>query len=178
MIRLKIYLYSIALVVSVVASAQTNWNISDDYSITFSGSGASGTFEGLDGDIQFDPEDLANARFNVSINPTTISTGNQTKDKHARGKSWFNVEKFSKVKFVSSRVIRTSEGYSAEGALLLHGISKKIRIDFTFSEEDLNTGLFEGKLTVDRQDFGIEGPFVSFMVGNEFEVSLRVPVTR
>ena len=39
-----------------------------------------------------------------------------------------------------------------------------------------NTAMFEGTFTVNRKDFDITGPFFGFVVGDEFEVTLKVPV--
>jgi len=161
---------------SFLSQAQTSWNILDDYTISFSGSGADGSFRGLEGSIVFDPQNLEDSRFEVSIDPASISTGNKTKDKHARGKSWFNVKDYITIKFESNRIQTFEDRYVAEGLLTLKGISKETRITFKFVEETEGKATFEGDFTVNRQDFDIEGPLISFMVGDEFDVSLVVPV--
>ena len=152
-----------------------NWNISDDYAIRFSGTGAEGTFSGLTGEINFSEDNLPAAKMAVSVAVSTISTGNTTKDKHARGDSWFDAEKYPRIKFRSESFRKTSSGYLVKGALTLHGVTKTVDIPFTFSKTTTG-GLFEGTLTVDRQDYGIEGPWLAFTVGDEFKIDLRVPV--
>ncbi len=154
-----------------------SWSVSEGYSIAFNGSGAEGTFGGLDGSIRFDPSDPATAMFDVTLDVSTISTGNKTKDKHARGDSWFDAVEFPKIGFVSSSCTATPEGYSVTGDLKIKGIRQQITLPFTFKETDTG-GLFEGSLTVNREDYGIKGPFMAFMVGDEFEVSISVPVSR
>jgi hypothetical protein len=42
------------------------------------GIGTSGSFSGLQGDIKFDINDLADANFKMSIDANTINTGNET----------------------------------------------------------------------------------------------------
>ena len=81
---------------SLGLSAQTNYTITDNYSIEFSGSKAEGTLGGLAGAIVFDPTDLEASTFNVEVDINTISTGNKTKDKHARGDSWFDAAMYPK----------------------------------------------------------------------------------
>lgn len=152
-----------------------SWAISDDYSIRFSGRGAEGTFKGLQGTVVFDPQDFSGARMNVSVDVKTIETGNSTKNRHAKGDSWFDAEKYPQIKFRSKRFSRTSAGYVVIGDLTLHGTTKEVRIPFTFSENG-SGGLFEGKFTVNREEYGIEGPLFSFTVAEEFEIELRVPV--
>ena len=153
------------------------WNISDDYEVRFSGSGAEGTFQGLTGTIEFNPDQLKQARFDVSVDAATIETGNNTKNKHARGENWFDVERYPEIKFRSSKVTKDGNNYQMTGTLTLHGVEKEIAFPFTFTENG-GSGLFEGTFTVDREEFGIEGPFISFMVSDDFKVSLKVPVER
>ncbi len=154
----------------------SNWNISDNYNIRFSGRGADGTFSGLQGSISFDANNLANARMNVSVDVKTISTGNNTKNKHARGDSWFDAERYPKITFRSKQFRAKSEGYEVVGNLTLHGTTKEVTIPFTFTENEQG-GLFIGTFTVDRQEYGIEGPLLAFTVGDDFEIELRVPVS-
>lgn len=157
-----------------VTHAQDSWKISEDYSIKFSGAGAEGTFEGLKGKILFDPQKLEVSKFDVTLDPSSIDTGNKTKNKHARGKSWFHVDKYIDIRFVSNKIYSVEQQYVAEGLLTLHGVEKAAKIIFTYQESAPGKAVFEGNLTVNRQDFGIEGPFISFMVGDEFEVGITV----
>ena len=167
----------VILLFAGIPLAKTTWNIADDYEVRFSGSGAEGTFRGLTGTIVFDPEAPEQARFDVAVDARTIDTGNNTKDKHARGDSWFDVEQYPEIKYSSSRIEPTDDGYRTTGTLTLHGVEKEISFPFTFDRSG-STGVFEGTMVVDRHDFGIKGPLLGFVVGDEFEISLRVPVEK
>jgi len=151
----------------------TSYKISDDYSIKFDGRGAAGTFTGLTGDIIFDEKNLSAAHIQVSVDATTISTGNATKDKHARGENWFDTKNYQKINFTSETFTKTTEGYAVTGIFEIHGFKKQETIPFTFKNN-----VFEGKVMINRQEYGIEGPFFSFTVSDEFEVSLRIPVSQ
>ncbi|NEQ49988.1 MAG: YceI family protein [Leptolyngbya sp. SIO3F4] len=154
-----------------------SWAIAEGYQIRFSGSGAEGNFYGLSGTIQFDPENLAGSSFNVKLDPSTIDTGSPTKDKHARGDSWFDVEAFPEITFVSSEVRVAGTTYMAEGTLTMHGIEKSFSLPFTFTPKG-DGGLFEGYFIVDRTDFQILGPVFGFLVDEKFEVNVTVPVSK
>lgn len=158
-----------------MASYLTPWSIGDNYEVKFSGKSAAGTFSGLAGEIVFSSDDPSTARMDVSVQVATINTGNKTKDKHARGDSWFNAERYPTIRFVSNKISRQGSKYVAEGELTMHGHTKAERIPFTFVDS-ANGGVFEGSFTVDRQEYGMEGPWMAFTVGDEFEISLRVPV--
>lgn len=158
--------------------ALISWNINEDYNIKFSGRGAHGTFQGLSGTIIFDPEDLSASLFEVSVDATTIETGNQTKNKHARGSKWFHTEEFPVITFRSSQFQSTAEGYLVNGELELHGVRKSIAIPFTFEEEAGAGGVFSGQFTINRKDYSINGNAFGFAVAKELEVELRVPVSK
>ena len=152
-----------------------NWNIDPNYSIKFSGTKAEGTFKGLSGTISFDPNNLTNATINVSVDASTISTGNTTKDKHAKGDSWFDVTKYPTINFTSQSFTKSGNDYIVVGSLTLHGTSKEVSIPFQFTQTS-KSGLFTGLFKINRKDFGINGNMMGFMVGKEFTVELKVPV--
>ena len=153
------------------------WKIAEDYVVEFSGSGAEGTFRGLKGTIVFDPNAPEQAQIEVAVDVRTIDTGNKTKDKHARGDSWFDAERFPEILFRSSAVTQSGERYQMTGTLTLHGTEKEITFPFSFVQTG-DKGVFEGGFTVDREEYGIKGPFFGFVVGDDFEVSLKIPVTK
>jgi polyisoprenoid-binding protein YceI len=151
------------------------WKVVEDYNIRFSGRGAEGSFRGLQGEIRFDPQDLAASRMDVRVATETISTGNNLKDKHARGEDWFDVERFPYIRFQSESFTSTESGFAVTGTLELHGISREQRIPFTFTPTEAG-GLFQGSFSLSRSDFDIQGNWADFMVGDTFQVELRVPV--
>ena len=150
-----------------------NWDINPNYVIKFSGRGATGTFTGLKGTVNFNPSNLVGSKIDVSVDATTINTGNKKKDEHARNEAWFDVAKFPTIKFTSSAFTKTADAYSAHGTLNLHGVQKEVDIPFTFTN---NT--FMGIFKVSRKDYGIKGSGPSFMVSSDFEINLNVPVTK
>ena len=172
LIVLPLLLFSMAAITEVIHE----WTIRDDYQVRFSGKAASGTFSDLAGELIFSADDLANSRIDVSVSVETIDTGNATKDKHARGESWFDAEKYPEIRFTSTDFKKQASGYLATGQLTLHGVTKTVELPFNFIPGD-NGGVFAGSLTVNRKDYGIDGNAFSWLVGKEFEVSLKVPVS-
>ena len=150
------------------------WRIGEAYEVSFSTQGAEGTIGGLSGSIQFDTADLTHAEFNVSLDVATIDTGN---DKHALSKKWFHVVEFPKINFTSTDIRKIGNLYEVTGQLNMRGIGQEITFPFSFSTHE-ESGLFEGSFTVNREDFGLNGPWMAFTVGEEVKVSLKVPVER
>src|SRR5690606_28340669 len=81
------------------------WQVKEnDYSIKFSTKGASGTLTGLKGTIDFDLANLANSRFDVTVDVNTIDTGLGLKDKHAKAENFLDVENYPTIRFASSTI--------------------------------------------------------------------------
>ncbi|HEX8657449.1 MAG TPA: YceI family protein [Hymenobacter sp.] len=154
-----------------------SWNLDPGYTIKFTGNKAEGTFSGLTGTVAYDPADLATATMRVAVDATTIKTGNSLKDKHARGENWFDVAKYPKIYFQSTAFARAGSDYVVRGELTLHGVKKPVAIPFQFSQQG-SKGIFTGQFKVNRKDFGINGNALGFTVGEEIDVTLRVPVSR
>lgn len=173
------HLLTILLLSTVwLAGKAQSWQIlSDQTEIRFSGTGAEGTFSGLTGTIIFDPEDPKGGNFDVQLSAGTIDTGNKTKDKHARGKNWFDIEKYPSATFTSSDMRQMDDQWEVDGVIEIHGIQKAITIPFTFQEK-ADRGIFKGDFSLDRNDFEIYGPFFGFVVGDEFRVELVVSTKR
>jgi len=157
------------------AAAIINWNMAEDYELRFSASGAKGTFSGLQGEIQFDPEQLDQSVMDVKLDASTIETGNNLKNKHARGDKWLHVEKYPEIRFASKSFRKTKGQYEVTGDLTLRGVTRELTIPFTF-ERTGEGALFRGHFAVNRRDYEIDGPLLGFVVSNEIEVDLRVPV--
>lgn len=154
-----------------------DWKITDDYTIKFSASNANGIFQDLKGTIIFDENNLGKSKFEVSVDVNTISTGNKTKDKHARGAKWFDVKNHPQIKFTSEKFTKTKTGFLVTGLLEMKGLKKNESIEFTFSKNK-EGGIFEGKLKVDRKEYEITGPWLNFTVSDEIEIELKIPVKK
>lgn len=168
---MPLLLFFSALIFSSILSPES-WTITEDYSIKFATTKAEGTFKGLEGTILFAEDQLAKAKFDVWVATASVSTGNKSKDKHARGEKWLNAKEHPQIRFQSASFTLTDSGYQVNGNLSIKGITKVVSIPFEFKNQ-----VFSGSITINRQDFGIKGPFLfGGLVGNDIEVSLNVPV--
>ena len=163
------------IVVSAFVVVIPTWNPSKDYSIKFSGRKAEGNFTGLKGQIQFNQDDLANSHISVSVDVKTIATGNDTKDEHARNKSWLDAAQYPTISFTSVSFKKQGEQPVVNGKLTMHGVTKDVVIPYQFVANG-RTGVFTGSFTINRKDYGIKGNTMGFLVGDEFAVSIKLPV--
>jgi len=132
-----------------------------------------GTFEGLTGTIIFDPANLANASFNVSVDAKTVDTDVEARDNHLRKEEYFDVEKYPKLSFRSTKITTTNkEGYLYMfGVITIKNISKEISFPFRQTSKDGGI-LFDGEFKLNRLDFGVGGK--SFSMSDELNVELSI----
>jgi len=156
---MKKLIYPIAAIAIIIASAFTviksqNWKIGEDYSIKFTSEDPSGIFRGLKGNVVFDENDLPNSKLDVTVDISTINTGNGMKNTHAKSEKWFDAEKYPVISFTSSELTATTSGFLAKGILEIHGVKKEFTIPFTFKKTD-SGGIFAGSFDINRLDFNI-----------------------
>jgi polyisoprenoid-binding protein YceI len=174
---MKKFIYPLASVLLIAGSAFTvlrsqDWKIADSALVKFDGGDPSGEFSGLKGTVSFDPNDLANSKFDATIDVSTINTGNGMKNTHAKSEKWFDAEKYPTIQFTSSAISKSALGYEAKGILSMHGVQKEIAIPFTFED---NT--FKGTISVNRLDYNINTAEPAHGAST-FKVEITVPVTK
>lgn len=156
-----------------------NWKAdADKAKITFTVDGpfgeVHGSFSGLSSDFQFDEKDLSKSSINASIDASTVNSGVGLRNRHLRNEEqWLNVEKYPRIHFKSTKIEKTSAGFSATGTLTLKDVSKPIVIPFTFSSSG-NSGVFKGRFSIKRQDYKLGKPGGS--VGETIQIIIEVPV--
>lgn len=156
-----------------------NWKAdADKAKITFTVDGpfgeVHGSFSGLSSDFQFDEKDLSKSSINASIDASTVNSGVGLRNRHLRNEEqWLNVEKYPRIHFKSTKIEKTSAGFSATGTLTLKDVSKPIVIPFTFSSSG-NSGVFKGRFSIKRQDYKLGKPGGS--VGETIQINIEVPV--
>lgn len=132
-----------------------------------------GTFEGLSGTITFDPSQLANANFNVTVEAKTVDTDMEGRDNHLRKAEYFDVEKYPRLSFRSTKISTTNkpEYLYMTGVITIKNVSKEVSFPFTQKAKDDGI-LFEGEFKLNRRDFGVGGK--SFSMADELTVKLSI----
>jgi polyisoprenoid-binding protein YceI len=122
------------------------------------GFNVTGTFTGLHGNIDFDPNNLAACHFDVSIEAKTINTGVDMRDNHLRKSEYFDVENYPQIKFVSVKISPSTKSGTLFifGKLTIKNVTKDISFPFTATAKD-NGYLFSGEFKINRRDFKVGG---------------------
>lgn len=126
-----------------------------------------GNFKGMNGQINFDPNNLDASIFDVYIDANTIDTGSAKRDQHLKNEDFFEVEKYPSICFKSTKITKTKSAYSTKGLLSMHGVSKNVEILFTY-----NDGELVGHFKVNRFDYNIGTGTGKFLVGKEVDLKI------
>ncbi len=103
------------------------------------------------------PEDSA---VNVTIQATSIDSGEEKRDEHLRSTDFLDVENFPTLEFHSTKVEQSSGGLKVEGDLTVKDVTRPVVLDATFdgSFGDPWGGQrigFSASTEVDREDWGL-----------------------
>ena len=148
------YFSLLILTTSLAFMPIDRFEITDAFSLTFKSADLSGSFKKMEGTIDFNEQNLAKSKFNLSIDISTIKTGNGMRDKKAQTEEWFSAKKYPNIKFVSKTVEKEGDLYKITGDLTVKGISKVYVIKAKKSGSG-NAISFSGTINVNRMDFKI-----------------------
>ena len=148
------------MLICVNAFAQTNWVV-DSSSVTFeilnAGIAVNGSFDGLNANIKFDPEDLSRSKVIASIEAGTVNTGIRIRDKHLRKPDYFFTDSFPTIQLTCEDFYSGDDGgFTGNWTLALKGHDKPVSIPFTFKQNS-SIARIEGSFVINRREFDIGG---------------------
>lgn len=145
-----------------------------------------GSFSNFSGTVVV-PEDRFAAVVDVTIDPTSVSTGDVNRDGHLKTGDFFDAENFPTWNF-KSRVIKASgSDYVLVGDLTLRGVTKPVELAVEFEGVNRdpygNTKAgFTAEAEVNRKDFGMEYNAAletgGVLIGEKVKLSLDVQLAK
>ncbi|MCD8497598.1 MAG: cytochrome b/b6 domain-containing protein [Alphaproteobacteria bacterium] len=119
------------------------------------GQAVTGTFDGFDGVIRFDPDNLPGSLADIRIESASITTGDSGRDEQARGAEWFGSTEYPQIHFISREFTHLGEGqYSVQGSLTIRDVTKDISFPFTLDMQDQNTRM-QAEILLNRLEYGV-----------------------
>jgi polyisoprenoid-binding protein YceI len=132
-----------------------------DFTGVQAGAAFKGTFHKFSAAIEFSPDALPSAHFDVVIDLSSVDTLDKDRDTTMRGPDIFDVAHFPTAHYVTRTVTKTATGYSATGSLTLRGVTKDVPIDFQWAASAAGAApvgaaaKLQGTATLKRLDFGV-----------------------
>jgi polyisoprenoid-binding protein YceI len=167
------------------ASAQTSSWVPDkshsevDFSILhMSLSNVHGRFGNIGGVIRWNDADATKSSVNITIDVSSVDTGEAARDSALKGSGFFDTDKFPTATFVSTSVAKSAGGLTVNGNLTVHGVTKPVVLEVegpngpvTGMDQKPHVG-YSATTTINRIDFGIGAGYPSAIVGDEVKLSL------
>ena len=131
-----------------------------------------GSFSGLGGTITWDPKDPGKAAFDVSVAAATVNTDNNMRDEHLKKDSYFDTEKYPRIRIVSTSITGPDKSghYTFNGKLTIKSATKDLSFPF-IATPMVDDYIFKGGFTINRKDFDVGG---SSTIANSLTVSLTI----
>jgi polyisoprenoid-binding protein YceI len=135
-----------------------------------------GSFQKFEGSFTLDAAKPEASSVTVTAQASSITTGNDGRDKHLSGPDFFDVEKFPTLTFKSTKVVKKGDNvYEVTGDLTIHGVTKPVTFEFNLSgpapgmKGETRAG-GDTAFIIKRSDFGMDkmvGP-----IGDEVHLDL------
>jgi polyisoprenoid-binding protein YceI len=145
-----------------------------------------GGFSGVQGTVVYDPADLNASSVDVTIDKSTLSTGDANRDTHVKSADFLDVDKYPTMTFKSKKITKDGDGLKVIGDLTLHGVTKEVVLNVEGPTEEqkdpwgnIRVGA-SATTKIKRSDFGLTWNAAletgGMMLGDdlklEFDVSL------
>ncbi|HVM31613.1 MAG TPA: YceI family protein [bacterium] len=120
-----------------------------------------GKFSKFSGSFQFDEKHAEKSKVTVTIDPSSVDTGEPARDNDLRSDHFFEVATYPTATYTSTRVTKIVDGkFKIIGNLTLHGVTKPVVLDATYDgaadDAQGHHVAFEATGEINRQDYGVD----------------------
>ena len=143
-----------------------------------------GHFSNVKGTILLDDANISRSSVNVTIDVTTVDTGNSARDNHLKTDAFFDVAHFPTATFVSTSVSRNGSRLAVAGNLTLRGVTKPVTLDVETggamdNPQDHKKHIgYSATTTIKRLDFGIGTNFGAAMLGEDVPLTIDLEAVK
>jgi polyisoprenoid-binding protein YceI len=147
-----------------------------------------GEFGKTEGTVLIDDADLAHSKVEAVIDVASITTREPKRDEHLKSPDFFDVAKFPKLTFKSTKVEKSADGsLKVTGDLTLKGVTKPVVLAVAGPTKEVKDPYGNVKRgvsvtgTINRKDFGMGwGPVIEAgpVVGDEVAIQIDAELTK
>jgi polyisoprenoid-binding protein YceI len=191
---LKNLVFASALLAVVPAFGQTStWTIDPahstaEFAVRHLGvSNVHGRLHNVTGTVVWNEKDITKSHVEAVIDTTTVDTSEPKRDAHLKSPTFFDVEKYPTMKFVSTQIKRNGEGkLQIVGNLTLGGQTKPVTLDGEGPAAP-QPGMggktvsgFSATGTISRKEFnfGQDPKFQPPVIGDEIKLTIDVEIDK
>jgi polyisoprenoid-binding protein YceI len=142
-----------------------------------------GRFKAIRGRLHIDEQNPTNSWVDAQVEAASIDTRNKLRDTHLRSAAFFDVKKYSTIRFTSTHVEQVSgQNYQVTGNLTLHGVTRPIIFDVHYRGQSSMMGMrtdLRASATINRRDFGLgQGVAVRFAASSMVTIEIDLEVVQ
>ncbi|HEY1210609.1 MAG TPA: YceI family protein [Terracidiphilus sp.] len=157
-----------------------------DFSIRHGGvSNVHGRIGGVTGTLVYNEADVTKSTVTVTIDVSTVDTGEPRRDAHLKTDTFFDVAKFPTATFTSSSVVKNGNRLTVNGNLTLHGVTLPVVLDVEGPSIPVEGAMdhkthsgFSATTTISRTAFGIGTSFPALVVGDEVKLTIEIEIIK
>jgi polyisoprenoid-binding protein YceI len=116
-----------------------------------------GSFKKFSGTIDLVADHIENSRVSIDIDAASVTTDEDGLTKHLQTPDFFDVAKFPKATFTSTKIEKSGAAYNVTGNFELHGIKKSISFPATIVAAADSVAV-NAEFSINRKDFGLVYP--------------------
>ena len=145
------------------------------FTSTFQGQEFKGSFAKFDAEIRYDTNVLNESSFDVTIDLTSVTTGDKDRDEMLPSAEFFDTGKFASAHFKTNRFYKSGNEVIASGTLTLKGVSKPVDLSVNFTPIGAG-GTLDISARVKRLDFAIgTGEYAdTSTIGNDVQIEAHL----
>jgi polyisoprenoid-binding protein YceI len=144
-----------------------------------------GHFGNIGGKITLNDADISKSSVDVTIDVSTVDTGNSMRDNDLKGESMFDVGKFPTATFTSTSVAKKGDKQlTVNGNLTLHGMTKPVVLEVDGPtgpvpgmDKKPHSG-FSATTTISRNAFGIGTKYPASVLGDDIQLTIDMDVAK
>ena len=147
-----------------------------------------GRFGIVHGRVAIDDTDPTKGEAEIEIDADSIDTREAQRDAHLKSADFFDVEKFPKLTFKSSRISDVKgDHFTLHGDLTIHGVTRPVTLDVTAEGRGKDPwggerAGFTARTQIKRSDYGLTWNQAletgGLLVGDDIKISLDVELLR
>lgn len=183
--RTSLLLIILAISPQFVFAAARSWELDKAHSNFYFGvdhvySTIRGHFNEYSGEVNFDPDNLAESRFYFAIETASIDTDIAKRDKHLQSSDFFDAAKYPLMTFTSTRIVDAGNGlYEVHGKFAVKGVEYDLMLPLVLAGVKDHPAVkgkevagFNGRMILDRLAYNIgSGKFYDLgLVGKDVEI--------
>lgn len=89
-----------------------------------------GFFNDYKGELNFDEANLEESSVNFNVQVASVQTDSKKRDGHLQSSDFFDAANYPEMKFVSTSISKTDEGFVANGELTIRDVTKSVEVPF------------------------------------------------